>query len=91
MRKALVVAVAVVSFLAGAWLSPFVSASGEQDAVLLASLPSPLQQGQQVVFEPKASVACNVIRQNGTWVECENALYVNLITGLSLRVSPRVK
>jgi hypothetical protein len=91
MRKPLVLAVAVVSFLTGAWLSPFVSASGEQDAVLLASIPSQLKQGQRILFEPKASVTCDVIRQNGTWVECERSLYVNLVTGVSFRISPETK
>jgi hypothetical protein len=71
MKKPLVLAVAVLSFVAGAWLSPFVSASEQQDAALLASIPSPLKQGQRILFEPKASVTCDVIRQNGTWVECD--------------------
>jgi len=87
MRKALVLAVAVVSFLAGALLSPLVSASTQQDAALLASLPKALEQGQRLVFEPRASAVCEVIRQHSIWVECENSLYVNLVTGVSYRIS----
>ena len=71
MRKTLVLAVAVVSFLAGAALSPLVSASTQQDALVLASLPSPLKQGQRLLFEPQASATCDVIRQHSVWVECE--------------------
>jgi hypothetical protein len=48
MRKALVLAVAVVSFLPGAALSPLVSASTRQDALVLASLPSPAEAGTTI-------------------------------------------
>jgi len=91
MRKVLVLAVALVSFLMGASLSPFVSAAGQQDATLLASLPKYLKQGERLLFEPHASAVCDVIRQNGVWVECEGSLYVNLATGVSYRISLNTK
>ena len=91
MRKALVPAVAMVSFLAGALLSPLLSASTQQEAALLASLPSQLKQGQRLLFEPQASVVCDVIRQHSVWIECEKSLYVNLVTGVSYRISPDTK
>jgi hypothetical protein len=91
MKKPVVLAVAVLSYVAGAWLSPFVSASAQQDAVLLASIPSQLKQGQRTLFEPTASVTCDVIRQHGTWIECERSLYVNLVSGVSYRITPDTK
>src|SRR4051812_25211681 len=88
MRKALVLSVAVGSFLTGAWLSPLVSASNPQDAALLASIPTELRQGQRILFEPKASVACDVIRQSTSWVECKHSTYVNLVSGVSFSIEP---
>ena len=58
MRKALVPAVAMVSFLAGALLSPLLSASTQQEAALLASLPSQLKHvhGSAVGHQPRHPV-----------------------------------
>ena len=85
MTKAFVLAVAVASFLSGAWLSPLLSASPQIEMV--GDVPVKLEKGQRIYVWAQTNSTCDVIRHWNRWVECQASTYVNLESGVSFRIT----
>ena len=76
MRTSLAFGLAVLSFVAGAWLSPRASAQATE-----ASIPVRVERGERVTIMRQESVTCEVERTWKEWVQCKGGIWRNLNNG----------
>ena len=76
MRSSLAFGLAMLSFAAGAWLSPRASAQAVEG-----SIPVRVERGERVTIMRQESVTCEVERTWHEWVLCKGGIWRNLNNG----------
>ena len=81
MRRSLAIALAVLSFAVGTWVSPRASAQAVEG-----SIPVRAQRGERVTVMRPESVTCEVERAWNEWVQCKGGIWRNLNNGTAYQV-----
>ena len=81
MRKSLALGLALLSFAAGAWVSPRASAQAVE-----AAIPVRAERGERVTVMRPESVTCEVERTWNEWVQCKGGIWRNLNNGTAYQV-----
>ena len=86
MRKGFAIALAVMSFGLGAWLSPRATAQAVE-----VYIPVRPERGERVTLLPAESRTCEVEQRSNQWVQCKGGVWRNLNngTGYSLERATR--